>query len=112
MLLSWIFPLSFLIACADAQAVASVPAQPGTITKAHIVSRAGDAEIADDSAKRARADEGVELFLAIEVEDGGARRWHSDAGTIRIGKKKIAARPIAEAPAFEVTWRKIEPTQA
>lgn len=111
MLLSWIFPMTFLIACADAQG-GGVPAQSGTITRAHIVSRAGDDAIADQTAKRARADEGVELFLAIEVEDGGARRWHSDAGTIRIGTKKITTRPIAEAPGFEVTWRKIEPTQA
>lgn len=110
MFLSWMFPLSFLIACADAQGGA-VPAQSGTITQARIVSRVGDDGIADETAKRARLDDGVELFLAIEVEDGDERRWHSDAGTIRIGKQKVAARPIAEAPAFEVAWRKIEPTQ-
>ena len=122
MLTPLLFPLSFLIACADAQGPLPGPAQnaarlgdpevDGTIVEARIVSRVGDEDIADDGAKRARIDEGVELFLAIAVEDGGARRWYSDAGTIRLGKKRHEARPIAEAPAFEVTWRKIEPNEA
>lgn len=77
------------------------------ITRAYIVSRVGNADVADDLPKRARRDDGVTLYLALETDDGA---WFSDAGAIRIAKSKHAARPIAEAPAFEVAWRKLEPT--
>lgn len=78
------------------------------ISDVRIVSRVADRGVADDTPKRARQDEGVTLYVAIEA-DG---RWYSDAGTIRIGGRKIATRPIAEAPAFDVTWQRVEPTEA
>jgi len=134
---AWIFPL-LAFACGDAQGGPTSPtpvAEPapiadeprpvvtaevglgdprgsGTIVSARIVSRIGSAGVADDTAKRARRDDGVELLLALEVKDGKTRRWHSDAGAIRIGGKEHAARPLAEAPAFTVAWHKIEPTAA
>ena len=90
----------FLLACGEARAA---PA----IDRARIVSRVGDKGIADETPKRARADEGVTMYLALRV----GREWFSDAGTIRVDGKKVKARPIADAPAFTVAWRKVEPTE-
>jgi hypothetical protein len=103
--------LCALVACATTPELARADdhaTTAGTIVKARIVTRVADAGTADDKPKRARADQGVTMYAAIEV----GHRWYSDAGAIAIGGKKIAARPIAEAPAFAITWQRVEPTAA
>lgn len=79
------------------------------ITAAHIVSRVGHTGIADDTAKRARAREGVRLFAVLEAVDRGATVYFSDAGTFRLGRQTHAARPLAEAPAATLFWFRVEP---
>src|SRR5687767_12390665 len=64
-------------------------AATGTIERARIVSRIGDRGVADELPKRARRDDGVTLYLAIEVTDGPTRRWYSDAGRIRVAGASI-----------------------
>jgi len=77
------------------------------ITSARIVSRVEDKGIADDTPKRARADQGVTLYVALRAGD----HWYSDAGTIRIDGTRIEASPIADAPELAIAWRKVEPTE-
>jgi hypothetical protein len=84
----------------------------GTIVTARIVSRVGDAGVADDLPKRARADDGVVMYAALEVKVGNGRHWYSEAGTIRVDGARQVTRPIAEAPAFAIAWSRIEPTSA
>jgi len=80
-----------------------------------IVSRVGTGEgagVADATPKRALAKEGVTLFALVEVERDGKRTIHSDAGRVRWRGKTVTARPIAEAPAMTIAWKKIEPSVA
>src|SRR4051812_41193749 len=77
--------LLVVAACSQGLGDPSVTTQ---ITSARIVSRVGDTGTADETPKRARADEGVTMYAAIEA--GGV--WYSDAGTIKVGGKKVTAR--------------------
>ncbi len=79
----------------------------GTIAHAYIVSRVADTGVASDAPKRALAADGVVLYVALQLADG---RWFSDAPELQIAGKRHDARPIAEAPAFTIAWRKLEPT--
>ncbi|HEU5055309.1 MAG TPA: hypothetical protein VFU21_02235, partial [Kofleriaceae bacterium] len=99
--------LSVAIVCGLTSAVHAAP----RITSVHIVSRVGAAAgIADDTPKRALKKEGVTLFAVLEATDGGRRMFFSDAGReIRVGGKRRAARPLAEAPDAELFWFRVEP---
>ena len=77
-----------------------------------IVSRVGSGGAADATPKRALAKDGVTLFALVEVEHDGARTLYSDAGNVRWRGKPVTTRPLAEAPAITIAWRKIEPSVA
>ena len=84
----------------------------GRVVAAHVVSRTGSTGDADDQPKRARRDEGVTLFAVVEVADGPRRATFSDAGTVRLRGRRVATRPLAEAPALHLAWNRIEPAVA
>jgi hypothetical protein len=84
----------------------------GTAAAIHIVSRvAGGADPADGSPKRVRADQGVELFAVVEAagDTPKRKRYFSDAGQVRIGGKLHDAEPLADGPAVELAWMRVEP---
>jgi len=87
------------------------PAATGEVVRALVVSRVGHGP-ATDRPKHARADEAVTLFVVAEVRQGRDRRYYSDAGTIELGRHRVATRPWAEAPAVHVAWNKVEPAEA
>jgi hypothetical protein len=87
------------------------PAAAGQVVRALVVSRVGHGP-ASDRAKHARAGDAVTLYAVAEVQDGRARRYYSDAGTIALGRRRIATRPWSEAPAVHVAWNKVEPAEA
>jgi hypothetical protein len=103
-----------LAACGDANAATTLgdPGASGTIVTAHIVSRVADAGVADDRPKLARVDEGVVMYVALEVKVGKIRHWYSEAGTVRVDGTSHATRPLAEAPMFSIAWSRVEPTAA
>ena len=78
----------------------------GTVTAVHVVSRTGDRGLADAGPRRALAGERVTLFALVEVD---RKTLYSDAGRVRWNGKEVATRPLAEAPAMTLAWRKIEP---
>lgn len=78
------------------------------ITRVTVVAAVGDA-IATDRPAYARADQPVTLYAAIQV-DGNA--WFTDAPVLQLGGKRVAARPLATAPAHELRWNRIEPAAA
>jgi len=79
------------------------------ITAAHIVSRVGKQGVADDSAKRALARDGVRLFAVLEAVDRGATVYFSDAGTFVLDKETHSARPLSQAPPATLFWFRVEP---
>lgn len=81
------------------------------IISAQIVGGVDDA-IATDRPIYARLDQRVTLYAAIEVERAGTHVWFSDAPSLRIAGKTIAAEPLAKAPAITLAWNRIEPTHA
>lgn len=88
------------------------PAATGRIVAVGIASRVGDRGAADATAKRARLGEAVTLYAVLEVDDGGRRAIYSDAPALRWRKRDVAVRPLAEAPAAQLGWAKLEPTEA
>jgi len=86
-------------------APAAAPGPALAIDHVYIVSRIGDG-VPDDSPKHARADQPVTLVALLEV----AGRYYSDAAEVRLGKRTVRARPLAEAGAVELAWAKLEPT--
>src|SRR3990167_5084660 len=81
------------------------------IVAVHIVSQVGGAGPVDETPKHARADEGVTLYAVVDVKEGGKVTRYSDAAELRLGRTRVAARPLAELPvraAFH--WYKVEPT--
>lgn len=64
----------------------------------------------DDTAKHARKDEEVTLHAVVEVKEGKKSVFYSDAGEVRIGGKKVATVKLADGPALDLTWYKVEPT--
>jgi hypothetical protein len=80
----------------------------GSITRAFVVSSV-DAEPAEATAKRARRDQTVTLYAVIVVGEGRGARYFTDAPVLHVGGKAVAARPLAEAPAAALRWRKVEP---
>jgi len=81
----------------------------GTITRAFVVSSV-DGETSDAAPKRARADQTVTLYAVIVVGDGKTAAYFTDAPALNVGGKPAVVRPLAEAPAATLRWRKIEPT--
>jgi len=103
--------LQFLLAAiACVLAPGSADAAPA-IESVHIVSRVGDDDVADPSPKRARREQGVTLFAVIQTRDGGRLQTFSDAKKVRLGGKVIVTAPMADAPAHESTWWRVEPTR-
>jgi hypothetical protein len=82
----------------------------GQITRAFVVSSV-DGAAADPTAKRARQDQTVTLHAVIVVGDGKAARHFTDAPALAIAGKPVAIHPLADAPAAELRWRKVEPVQ-
>lgn len=76
----------------------------------HLVSRAGEGDVADDRPKRALAREPVALHAVLAVRDGGRMVYFTDAGpTIVLAGKRHPARPLAGAPRASFRWLKVEP---
>ncbi|MCE9578263.1 MAG: hypothetical protein K8W52_34370 [Deltaproteobacteria bacterium] len=87
------------------------PAATGEVIRAVVVSQV-DAGPIDDTAKHARADQRVTLHAVAVVQRGRDRVYFSDAPDLRIGGKRIAARPFAEAPGLTLAWARVEPAAA
>lgn len=81
------------------------------ITAVHIVSRAGDRGIADDTPKRALSADGVTLFAVLETADGGTTQYYSAAGKVRLGGVTRSTLPLTGAPPALLSWYKVEPLQ-
>jgi hypothetical protein len=79
------------------------------VVAVHLVSRVGDAEVADDRAKRALARDPVRLHAVLVVRDGSRTVYHSDAGAVELGGRRRPTRPLAQAPAVRLSWFKVEP---
>jgi hypothetical protein len=79
-------------------------ANEGAIGRAFVVSSV-DGEPADATAKRARRDQAVTLYAVIVVN--GAH--FTDAPVLHVGGKPVTVRPLADAPAATLRWRKVEP---
>ena len=77
------------------------------ITRARVVAAVADGPASDRPAY-ARADQRVVLYAVIEVD----RTAYSDAPRLELRGKSVAARPLAEAPAFAIAWNRIEPAAA
>ncbi|MBA3465310.1 MAG: hypothetical protein H0T46_35590 [Deltaproteobacteria bacterium] len=84
------------------------PAAAGSISRVLVVAAVGDS-VATDKPTYARADQAVTLYAAIQVDN---KAWFSDAPSLEIGGKRVAAKPLASAPAFALRWSKIEPSSA
>lgn len=87
------------------------PAAPGRVVAAHVVAAAGDRS-ASDRPVYARAGERVTLYAAIVVDHAGKRAVFSDAPSLVLAGKAVAAQPLAKAPAVELRWNRIEPAVA
>jgi cell wall-associated NlpC family hydrolase len=106
------FVVALVVALAAAPAAPAAAAEPedGTLVSVHIVSRVGDAGIADESPKHARAAQGVTLYAVLQIERHGHTLAYSDAGRVRLGGgKPQAARPLAQAGALTLRWYRVEP---
>ncbi len=80
----------------------------GKITMARVVAAVGD-EPSTDHPIYARVDQKVTLYAVLAVEASGKRSYYSDARTVQLDGKQIAASPLAQAPVAELRWNKIEP---
>lgn len=79
---------------------------------AHVVAAVGRAPASDRPAY-ARIDQPVTLYAVLEVETrGGTRAVYSDAPALRLRGARVSARPLAQAPRFELRWNRIEPAAA
>ncbi len=87
------------------------PATPGRVVAAHVVGAAGD-RAASDRPIHARAGQPVTLYAAIVVEHAGKRAVFSDAPSLVLAGKPVAAQPLARAPQLELRWNRIEPAVA
>jgi hypothetical protein len=87
-------------------AVASLgdPAAVGQVTGVHIAATVADAAASDRPAY-ARADQKVTLYAVVDVDAHGRRVTYSDAPGLH-------ALPLAQAPAFELAWQRVEPAVA
>lgn len=83
------------------------PAVTGAVTKVHVVASVGDA-IASDQPAYARKDQPVTLHVVIEV----GKQMFSDLSEVKLGKRTIHPAPIANAPATQIAWNRIEPAEA
>jgi hypothetical protein len=81
------------------------------VTSARVVAAVGDG-VATEQPAYARADEKVTLYAVLVVEDGGKRTIYTDAPRLTLAGKPVATRPLAQAPAVELRWNRIEPAVA
>ncbi|HEY5949114.1 MAG TPA: hypothetical protein VIV40_26660 [Kofleriaceae bacterium] len=77
------------------------------VTSVHIVASVANAP-ASDAPAYARADEAVTLYAVIHAGDA----YYSDAPSPRIAGKRVQTAPLAQGPAIELAWTRIEPTSA
>lgn len=90
--------------------VASAPAPSGShdVIAARVVASV-DGGVASDRPAYARVDQKVALYAVVELGD---HAFYSDAGKLVLGGRTIHARPIADAPALAIAWRRVEPASA
>jgi hypothetical protein len=86
-------------------------AAPGRIVAAHVLAAVADRPATDRPAY-ARTGERVALHAAIVVEHAGKRAVYSDAPSLVLAGKAVAAQPLARAPQLELRWNRIEPAVA
>jgi hypothetical protein len=80
------------------------------ITRVYVAS-AVDGAAADTSPKRARLDQAVTLYAVIVTGSGAGERTYTDAPALRVRNADVAIRPLAQAPAAALRWRKVEPVE-
>lgn len=66
-------------------------------------------QVADDSPKHARADQGVTLHAILETRRGSERRFYSDADRVRLRGRTHAPLPMDQAPRAIFLWHRVEP---
>jgi hypothetical protein len=76
------------------------------VERVFVVSAVDDGD-ADAAPKRARRDQRVTLYAVLVVDT----HYYTDAPALAIGGKRVDARPLAEGPAVELYWRKVEPAE-
>ena len=82
----------------------------GRVMEARLVAAVDGA--ATDRPAYARLDQPVTLFAVILVDHAGKRAAYSDATSLIFDGKRVTTRPIAQAPAIELRWNRIEPATA
>ncbi len=104
-----------VVTTAHAPAVASTRAllvgdtkATGRVVAVHIVAAVDDAA-ASEGPVYARKERKVMLYAVLDVDDGGTHAVFTDAPKLR---RKQHVRPLAQAPAVELRWNKIEPAVA
>jgi len=83
----------------------------GRVIDVHLAGAIDDGPASDRPAY-ARADQRVTLHAAITVDERGKRTIYSDAKSLRLAGKSVATKPLADAPAIELRWNRIEPAVA
>jgi hypothetical protein len=79
-------------------------AASGNITAVHLVASV-DGGVASDRPAYARHDQAVKLHVVVEA----GHVFYADVDRVVFGSRTIRTTPIAEAPAFELAWNKVEP---
>jgi hypothetical protein len=79
----------------------------GQITAVRVIAAIDDGA-AHDGPIFARADQVVHLHALVDV---GAKHF-SDARQVIVAGKKLAVRPLSEAPAASLAWQRVEPAAA
>jgi len=83
-------------------------ANTARVVGAQIVAAVDDGP-ATDRPTYARADQRVTLYAVITADHAGTRVRYSDAPSLKLGGKRVTAKPLASAPAIELRWNRIEP---
>lgn len=86
-------------------------AEPTQIVGARVVAAVDDAPASDRPAY-ARADQRVTLYAVLIARRDGKRVVYSDAPKLVLAGVRVAAQPLASAPAATLAWNKIEPAVA
>jgi hypothetical protein len=77
-----------------------------------LVAAAVDGGPATDRPAYARKDQRVTLHAVVIAERSGRRTIYTDAPRLALGSKRVATAPLAQAPAVELRWNRIEPAVA
>ena len=90
------------------------PAHPkvtGRVTGVRIAAAIDDGPASDRSAY-ARADQTVVLYAVVEADAAGQHVVYSDAIELELGGHRVKPVALADAPAIELRWNRIEPATA